>query len=275
MTGSAGQRRVPESFLASLPIPTPPLPDQRRVAEVLDRADELRVKRREALAHLDNLTQSIFLDMFGDLRHGTPGHEFKPFAEVVREFRYGTSKKSAETGYPALRIPNVIGSTLNLTDLKTVPATQAEFDRLRLVDGDLLFVRTNGNPDFVGRCAAFYQALVKDTGFPTDQFLYASYLIRARVDERRVLPTFIQQFMSGSAGRASLRDRCKTSAGQYNLNTAGLGSVQVPLPPLRQQQEFVDRISQVRTLRGTHEASLAEMDALFASLQDRAFRGLL
>ncbi|WBB73793.1 restriction endonuclease subunit S [Micromonospora sp. WMMD1128] len=275
LAAGANINNLRTEHLADLEIPLPSFNKQRTIAEALDQADELRLKRRAALAHLDDLAKSIFINMFGDLRHDGGSFNTVPFSGVVREFRYGTSSKSTSTGYATLRIPNVIGGTLNLDELKAVPATTAEFERLRLTDGDLLFVRTNGNPDFVGRCAVFDQALVKDSGFPTDQFLYASYLIRARVDEQRVLPTFIQQFMSGSAGRSSLRDRCKTSAGQYNLNTAGLGSVQVPVPPLQQQQEFVDRISDVRALRATHESSLAEMDALFASLQDRAFRGLL
>ena len=66
MTGSAGQRRVPEHFLAGLVVPYPPLPEQRRIADVLDRAEALRAKRRAALAQLDTLTQAIFIDMFGD-----------------------------------------------------------------------------------------------------------------------------------------------------------------------------------------------------------------
>ena len=66
MTGSAGQRRVPEYFLADLEIPLPDLAEQRRIAAILDKADELRAKRRAALAQLDTLTQAVFLDMFGD-----------------------------------------------------------------------------------------------------------------------------------------------------------------------------------------------------------------
>lgn len=66
MTGSAGQRRVPKHFLESLAIPLPPLPEQRRIAAILDQADALRAKRREALAQLDGLTQSIFIELFGD-----------------------------------------------------------------------------------------------------------------------------------------------------------------------------------------------------------------
>ena len=66
MTGSGGQRRVPASFLADLAIPLPPLEEQRRIAAILDQAETLRTQRRTALALLDSLTQSLFLDMFGD-----------------------------------------------------------------------------------------------------------------------------------------------------------------------------------------------------------------
>ena len=66
MTGSAGQRRVPANFLSTFDIPLPTLPAQRSIAEILDRAESLRRQRRAAIALLDELTQSIFLDMFGD-----------------------------------------------------------------------------------------------------------------------------------------------------------------------------------------------------------------
>lgn len=144
MTGSGGQRRVPEDFLAHLSILLPPLPEQRRIAAILDQADALRAKRREALAQLDSLTQSIFIEMFGK---SLLSLKRTPMGDLVEEFRYGTSEKSGESGFPALRIPNVANGHLNLSELKTVPVEAAEFRRLQLKSGDLLFVRTNGNPE--------------------------------------------------------------------------------------------------------------------------------
>jgi type I restriction enzyme S subunit len=258
-----------------LSIPVPPLQEQRRISEVLDRADELRAKRRQALAHLDDLTQSIFLSMFGDLRKNPKKWAFSPFNALITEFRYGTSTKSANTGRPTLRIPNVAAGNLDLSDLKSVPVGPAEFARLRLVDGDLLFVRTNGNPSLVGRCAAFYESLVAGSGLPSSEFIYASYLIRARLSPGGVTPPFIQAFFASVFGRAKLRERCKTSAGQYNLNVEGLGSVPVPVPPLELQHRFADLIAQVDQLKQSHRAQAAELDGLFAALRDRAFAGLL
>src|SRR6185295_543198 len=125
MTGSAGQRRVPENFLAKLEIPLPPLAEQRRIAEVLDRAEALRAKRRAALAQLDSLTQSLFLDLFGDPATNRKGWPITTLGDLVAEFRYGSSNKSANQGKPALRIPNVAGGTIDLTNLKLVPVDAA------------------------------------------------------------------------------------------------------------------------------------------------------
>src|SRR5690606_20471238 len=216
----------------------PPLEEQRRIAEVLDRADELRAKRRQALAHLDDLTQSIFLDMFGDPRTNEHGWARAALHEMVAEFRYGTSTKSAEEGSPALRIPNVAAGALDLTEIKLVPVQPKECGRLRLRDDDLLFVRTNGNPDLVGRCAAFREELVSGSGYPVDEFIYASYLIRARPLPEAVDSLFLQVLMNTPYGRTMLRERCKTSAGQYNISIEGLGSVPVVTPPLELQRQF-------------------------------------
>ncbi|MEK7732461.1 MAG: restriction endonuclease subunit S, partial [Planctomycetota bacterium] len=82
MTGSAGQRRVPEYFLAGLEVPLPPLAEQRRIAEVLDRAEALWAKRRVALAQLDALTQTLFLDLFGDPIVNPRGWPLKKFGAV-------------------------------------------------------------------------------------------------------------------------------------------------------------------------------------------------
>ena len=82
MKGAAGQRRVPADFFASLQIPLPPLPEQKRIAKILDAADALRAKRRESLAQLDSLLQSTFLDMFGDPVTNPMGWEVKTLGEV-------------------------------------------------------------------------------------------------------------------------------------------------------------------------------------------------
>jgi type I restriction enzyme S subunit len=85
MTGSAGQRRVPANFLSTFDIPLPPLLLQRRIAEVLDKAEALRAKRRAALAQLDSLTQSLFLDLFGEPVANRKCWPLRSFDETMRD----------------------------------------------------------------------------------------------------------------------------------------------------------------------------------------------
>lgn len=272
---AVNQASVSIGNLKTIPVSVPALPEQQRIAEVLDRAEALRAKRRAVLAQLDTLTQALFLDLFGDPATNPKRWRTSELGEVVREFRYGSSNKSQNHGKPALRIPNVVGGMIDLADLKLVPTDVAEFERLQLRDGDLLFVRTNGNPDSVGRCAVFDSVAAATSGFAGHDFIFASYLIRARVAADSIAPLFLREFLLGVEGRRQLRSRCKTSAGQFNINTAALASILVPLPPLALQRDFSRRVAAVETLKTAHRASLAEMDALFASLQHRAFRGEL
>ena len=267
--------RARPAHVAKIAIPLPPLAEQRRIAEVLDRAEALRAKRRAALAQLDSLTQSLFLDLFGDPATNPKGWPIKTLGDLVAEFRYGSSNKSANQGKPALRIPNVAGGTIDLTNLKLVPVDAAEFERLRLRDGDLLFVRTNGNPDFVGRCAVFDSKAAATSGFAGNEFIFASYLIRARLAATSIAPVFLREYLLGDEGRRQLRSRSKTSAGQFNINTESLGAIPVPVPPIPLQREFARRVTAVEALKTAQRASLAELDALFATLQHRAFRGEL
>jgi type I restriction enzyme S subunit len=270
---AVNQASVSIGNLKTINVNIPSLPEQRRIAEVLDRAEALRTKRRAALAELDALPGSIFIDLFGNTDTNAKGWKVNPFRQLVQEFRYGTSIKSAATGKPALRIPNVIGGIIDISDLKFVPVDAAEFERLKLIEGDVLFVRTNGNPDFVGRCAVFDETAVTKPGLTNGEFVFASYLIRARLRLNLISPIFLREFMRGSAGRRELRSRCTTSAGQYNINTENLGAIAVPLPPLALQHEFERRVSMVEKLKRLHRTSFLELDALFAALQQSAFRG--
>ncbi|MGA5896703.1 hypothetical protein [Streptomyces venetus] len=274
LQGSTARRRsLPKAVFLSMPVPVPPVAEQERIVATLDRVDALRAKRRAAMDLLDDLAQSIFLDMFGDHRSNFRGTRIEPLGQHVDEFRYGTSEKSTTTGYLTLRIPNVVGGTLDLSETKTVPVTQDDFNRLRLRDGDLLFVRSNGNPDSVGRCAIY-----SDEFFPEDKrgnVIYASYLIRARLSGRTLHPVYLSAYLRTSTGRAALRERCKTSAGQYNINTKGLSSLKVPVPSLEMQRQFARRVAAVQALKYRHEEHLASLDELLTSFQHRAFSGTL
>jgi type I restriction enzyme S subunit len=267
---SHGTKRLTSGRFENINVPLPPLVEQRRIAAILDQADALRTKRRAALAQLDALAESIFIEMFGDPATNPKGWPNVSLGSLVQEFRYGTSVKAGASGTPVLRIPNVVDGRVSFDDLKFVELGEAELKRLALQDGDVLFVRTNGNQDFVGRCAAFAE---KQT--PSSPVVFASYLIRARLDQERLRSVFLREFLKTAAGRRQLHGRSRTSAGQFNISIDGLAAIALVLPPLQLQNEFRRRLEGRVSLENAQRTSLASLDALFASLQHRAFHGEL
>ncbi|WP_420419663.1 restriction endonuclease subunit S [Pacificispira sp.] len=256
-------------YLKQGSVPLPPLEDQKRIAAILDQADDLRRLRQTAISKLNTLIQSMFYEMFGEALQG----DFFEFGQAVEEFRYGTSNKSGDEGLPTLRIPNVIGGGIDTTEIKTVEVTGPELARLRLRDGDLLFVRTNGNPDYVGRCATFSLSDVADYDAEGD-WIFASYLIRARLSDR-INPIFAKTYFSSRGGRAAIRERCKTSAGQFNINTESLASLPFPNVPRTDQDRFAEAAITIERNGVPMKRSATKMDEQFASLQYSAFRGEL
>ncbi|MBQ1043845.1 restriction endonuclease subunit S [Micromonospora sp. C32] len=265
MTGSAGQRRVPEAFLAALAIPVPPLPEQKRIAEVLDRVGELRTKRQQALACVDGLTQSIFVDMFGNphrLHRTWKAMPLEAVCTAINDCPHSTPRWT-ESGEICLRTSNLTKGGWDWTDTRFVsPATFVERSKRGSIEpGDIVLSRegTVGIAAIVeeGMRICMGQRLVQvrpQIDLLTPKFLL-TYLLNVLAPER------IASFMVGSTSR--------------HLNVRELKALRVPLPPVRLQQQFAARAQEVDRLRGAQQRQLVELDGLFASLQDRAFRGLL
>lgn len=266
MTGSAGQRRVPVQFLSELLIPVPPLAEQRRIAEVLDRAEELRAKRRAALAQLDTLTQSIFLDLFGDPSRNPKRWPIRRIRDLLVSATYGTSKKSAATGeFVVLRMNNITRTgEMDLSDLKYMDLDATERDRYLVRTGDVLFNRTN-SAELVGKTAVFRGS---------HPMAYAGYLVRLRVNAEND-PEYLAGFLNSGYAKRVLRGMCKSIIGMANINATEIQEMKIPQPLYEFQQEFARRVDSVEKLKATHRASLAELGTLFASLQHRAFQGEL
>ena len=265
------QPNINQGILKGLEIPIPPLPEQRRIVDLLSRAEGIVRLRREAEKKAAELIPALFLDMFGDPATNPKGWAVVALGDIVEEFRYGTSQKSGPTGLPVLRIPNVVGDRLQPADMKFVSIPEGEANRLRLQDGDMLFVRTNGNPDYVGRSAVFDSCVMKSAGFDGENSLYASYLIRARVKCETIDPSFLQTYLSSIEGRRKLKERCRTSAGQFNINIDGLSSIPVPVPDKALQIQFAERSRNVSDLLNQQSAATAKAQATFEALLAQVF----
>ena len=261
---------------SEIPLPhkngKPDLEEQKRIAAILDKADAIRRKRQQALRLTDDFLRSVFLDMFGDPVTNPKGWDTAPASEVFESFRYGTSAKCSEQQVdedqlPVLRIPNIAQEKVKWDDLKYGDIPPAELERLRLQAGDILFVRTNGNPDLIGRCAMFQGS--RDA-------VYASYLIRGRIPaDSDTRPSFVHTLLCTDRLRAEIRQLATTSAGNYNINTKSLGSLPVLLPPPGLQDDFIQLKEKIAGEQQQLLSFEEEAESLFASLQQRAFRGEL
>ncbi len=254
--------------LASLQIPLPPIAEQRRIVDILDQADSLRKKRAEANAKADRILPALFIKMFGDPTENSMGWDVKNLADINTDFRYGTSTRCSSdyvaSGLPVLRIPNILGDEIDTSNLKYGTFSQGEIDKLTLQHGDLLFVRTNGNPDYVGRCAVFDLK---------DDYLYASYLIRARFDSEKADPWYIAACLRTPQGRNIMAPYIRTTAGQSNISAEGLRQLAIPLPPIENQRNFKERMSDFYRLRKQTIGSSESLETLFQNLLYRAFSG--
>jgi type I restriction enzyme, S subunit len=256
--------------LARLEIPLPPLAEQQRIATILDRADDLRAKRRAALAHLDTLTQSIFLEMFGDPATNPMGWSMTTLAELVTDGpQNGLYKPSTEygSGTPILRIDGFYdGIVTDFATLKRVRISDEEQNRYCLRPGNIIINRVN-SMEYLGKCA-----LVNDLHEPT---VFESNMMRFDVDRTRIEPRYLVQFLQTQFIKGQILTSAKHAVNQSSINQQDVKAFRIYVPPISLQREFVQRVTVVEKLSRAQHSSRVELGALFASLQQRAFRGEL
>jgi type I restriction enzyme S subunit len=180
---------------------------------------------------------------------------------------YGSSSKTADdsTGVPVLRMGNIFEGELRFDNLKYLPKDHDEFPKLLLIDGDLMFNRTN-SPELVGKVAVFHAR-------PTN-YSFASYLIRVRT-VAGALPNFIAAYINSSFGRQWVKSVVTQQVGQANVNGTKLQALSVPLPPIAEQARIVaelDRhLSIIREVEVEVDTNLKRAQALRQSTLAKAF----
>jgi type I restriction enzyme S subunit len=248
--------------IRSFKIPLPPLSEQRRIADVLDRAEALRAKRRAALAELDGLAQSIFIEMFGDPVINMKNWPLQALGSLGTLDR-GISKHRPRNAPELLGGPYPLVQTGDIANcdgyIRNYHSTYSEIglrqSRLWLSGTLCITIAANiAKSGILLMDACFPDSVV---GFVTEN--------RATVEFVRCWLSFVQKRLEESAPESA----------QKNINLFTLRNLTLPVPPIDLQEMFARRVAAVEKLKAVQRASLAELDALFASLQDRAFRGAL
>jgi type I restriction enzyme, S subunit len=265
------QATVSRDSLLALEIPLPPLPEQRRIAAILDKADALRTKRREALGQLDRLAQSIFLEMFGDPLTNSKGwgegSSLGEVADIVSGVTKGRKLDGKATReVPYLAVANVQDMRLNLSHVKCIDATEEEIERYALRDGDLLLTE-GGDPDKLGRGTLWHGEL--------PVCIHQNHVFRVRVTADTVTPYFLNWLVGSQRGKRYFLKSAKQTTGIASINMTQLRGFPLLLPPLSLQREFEETISTLKRHATRQHQAADSCNSLFASLQHRAFRGEL
>lgn len=247
--------------LRKMRVPVPPLEEQRRIADVLDRADALRAKRRETLARLDELTQSIFADMFGSIAHEDEPYRLNDLVPDHRPITYGILKPGPDTpgGVPYVRVLDLVDRKIRVDSVRrTTTEIDGQYRRSRLAPGDLL-ISIRGH---VGRMALVPPAL-SGANITQDS---------ARIAVDPSMARFVMAALEGRVAQRWMARRVKGVAVR-GLNIGDLRQVPIHKTSAAQVEQFTQRVARADHLRHQAQSHLALLDDLFASLQQRAFRG--
>ena len=261
-TRGGSQKFVSLQVLRNLKIPLPPIAQQKRIAAILDKAEELRGLRRQALGALDAIAQSIFLEMFGDPATNPKGWD-KGFLGDIAIFVGGGTPKRERPEYFEGSICWATSKDMKnefLDDTQEYITPQAiEQSATNLVPiGTILIV--------VKSKILAHSLPVAITRVPT---CFGQDIKGIKISERCTVAFVV------TALRHSKRWLLERARG---INTEGLTldhlkAFPLMLPPISLQQEFARRVEAIEQLKTTHRESLTQLNALFASLQHRAFRG--
>ena len=256
-------------MFAAVPVLLPPLAEQKRIAGILDAADTLRTKRREALAQLDTLIQSTLLHMFGDPVTNPKGLEVELLGELIAmgpQNGLYKPERNYGSGVRILRIDGFYGGAVNdLSTLKRVGVSEQEIQKYGLLESDIVINRVNSR-SHLGK-----SALIPDLG--GEPVVFESNMMRLTVDSTRVSPFFMIHFLQTSFIRNQILRSAKDSINQASINQGDVRELRILIPSGDSQRHFVSIAESIEQQKASQRAHLAELDTLFASLQSRVFRG--
>lgn len=248
-------------------ISLPPLAEQRRIVDLLSRAEGILRLRRGAQAKAQTIVPALFLDLFGDPAMNPKGWPVCLLSELLRNGpTNGLYKHQSAygSGTPILRIDGFYdGKVSDLTQLKRVALdSEVERNRFALAPGDIVINRVN-SPEYLGK-----SAIIPALDEPT---VYESNMMRFAVDGQRVLPEFVIALLQQPAARRHFLAHAKHAINQSSINQQDVKSLPVIVPPLALQAQFAERVAAMQAIATQQTAALHKAQATFNALLARTF----
>lgn len=269
LCAGANLPRISPSVLVEMEIPLPPLEEQRRIAAILDKADALRAKRREAIAKLNQLLESVFVEMFGGPVDNPKGWRLVRVGDVVSEFIGGKNVEcpdESSSPFRILKVSAVTSKVYKSEESKPAPEFFSPSSDAIVRAGDLLFSRAN-TTDLVAATAYVWNT--------PENMVLPDKLWKLRIANDALLnPLFLWGLFKNPAFRGDLSKRSSgTSGSMKNISKSKLELMPMPLPPIVDQERFAAVSRRIHQQLASLQKAASGADDLFSSLQKSAFSG--
>jgi type I restriction enzyme S subunit len=262
-------KEISKAVVSRIEIPLPPISEQRRIADILNRADALRAKRRAGLEELDPFATSVFIEMFGNLAtnpKGWPVVRLKEAVELVQIGPFGSLLHQSDYmdgGVPVINPIHIVNGQVRPNPRNSVASKHVErLHNYVLRKGDIVM----GRRGQMGRCAV--------VGLAESGMLCGSGSLIIRPDTRRATPEYLHALLS-SAYFVRILEHEALGVTMANLNSTIVEGLKLPLPTLDEQRRFGRFMVWLSSHKSRAAESQGMVDKLFASLQHRAFKGEL
>jgi type I restriction enzyme S subunit len=260
------QPNVSQQIIKNIDIPLPPISEQQKIVEILDQADRLRKLRTDADKKAERILSALFIKIFGDPATNPMGWRTGTLGDVVIETQYGTSARANTDGkgLPVIRMNNIDkAGYLDVSDIKYIVFSENEKKKYLLNKGDILFNRTNS------------KELVGKTGIWSGQMdaVFASYLIRIRIDSGKIVPEFLWALMNLPFTKQMLLNKSRRAIGMANINAKELRNFPVYIPLKTLQEDFAEKMFKVIANKDERQKRGKKMEILFTHLLHCAFTG--
>lgn len=266
MTGSAGQKRVPKTFLENYVVNLPDIDTQKSENKILRKVDDLIFLRKQQLVKLDELVKARFVEMFGDVLLNSmqwPEKTLENMADIVSGITKG--RKTAEADLqevPYMAVSNVKDGYIDWTTVKTILATRQEIEQYRLMPDDILMTE-GGDPDKVGR-----GAIIK---VPLKNSIHQNHIFRVRLDEQEILPSFFAEYLRHQKAKRYFLGCAKQTTGIASINMRQLRALPTLVPPLSLQKQFAAFVERVDQQKQTVQQGLEKLELLKKALMQEYF----
>lgn len=256
--------------LEKIQIPLPPLDDQIRINTVLTRIESIITKRKGTLITLDELEKNTFLKIFEFNNSNYQERIIEPLninADIVSGITKGKKYNVNDLQeVPYMRVANVQDGYFDFTDVKTIQVTEKEIERYKLIKGDLLLTE-GGDPDKLGRGAVWNNEI--------DNCIHQNHIFRVRIKDASINPIFLSALIASKYGKDYFLKAAKQTTGIATINSTQLKAFPLIKPPIHLQNKFAKFVEKIESLRAKLNQSLTQLESLYGSLSQRAFKGEL